>query len=474
MKSKTQIKFGTEGWRALIAEAFTHDNVRIATQAIAEHYLKTFPNKKLKAAVGYDTRFLGIAFAKTVCEVLAGNGIQCVLTDKSIPTPVISRTVVDLKLPFGLMVTASHNPHPYNGLKIKEAYGGSAFPATVKSVESFLGKTEVKSMSFDEAEAKKLITFEDMVTPYVAGIKSYINMPKVRKLKAKVLVDSMHGAGGTLIEQMLKGSQCSVETLRGNPDPYFGGTAPEPISKYLQGLQKAVKHQSADIGIANDGDADRLGIIDPKGRWLNPGQVMCVMIKHLVQTRKATGMIVKTLSNTMMINRLCDDLGLKLVEVPVGFKGIAELMINEDVMVGGEESGGIGLNGYLPERDGLVNGLLVLEAMAMSGQSLGELMSDLEKQYGRWYYGRHDLHLKADQVERLFDQLANNPPNKMAGMDIVRTSDMDGFKWVAADDSWLLFRRSGTEPIVRLYCETPKKSQLEELLNFGLKLIHSA
>lgn len=468
-----KIKFGTEGWRAVLADAFTHENVSIATQAIAEHYLHKFKGKEIEAAVGYDTRFLSESFARNVCEVLTGNNIRVVLTDRLIPTCAVSRTVVDTGLPFGMMVTASHNPHPYNGLKIKEAYGGSATPETVASVEGYLGKTKVKKRPFDEAEAEGWIRKENMVDRYLDGINQFIKMPQVRKLRAKVIVDSMHGAGGTLIEKMLKGGQCRVETMRGNPDPYFGGSPPEPISAYLQGLQKAVKTEKADLGIANDGDADRLGIVDPKGRWLNPGQVMCVLIQHLVRTRNATGLVVKTISNTMMINRLAKDYDLKLVEVPVGFKGIAKLMMEDDVMVGGEESGGIGLNGYLPERDGLVNGLLVLEAMAMSGKSLAELMSDLEKKYGRWYYGRHDLHLKAPQVSGLFEKLKNDPPEEMAGTPIVSINRMDGVKCVGSDDSWLLFRRSGTEPIVRVYAESPKQTQLKRLLDFGLKLVHS-
>jgi len=470
------IKFGTEGWRAVMAEEFTAENVRVVTQAIAEH-LREAPraapaNRPITIAVGHDTRFLSPYFARVVCEVLAGNGIHSLLTDRAVPTCAVSRYVVDRRLPGGIMITASHNPPIYNGLKIKESFGGSATAGTVASVERRIGASAVKRMPLDEAvKAGAIVEAADFLQRFVAGIRSFIDVPAIRRAKLRVLVDSMHGAGGRLIEQLIGGGRCHVETLHPDPDPLFGGQAPEPIASHLTELIAAVKRTRADVGIANDGDADRLGIIGPKGQWLNPGQVMCVLLSHLIATRQATGAVVKTVSNTMMIDRMAEALGLRLVEVPVGFKRIAQLMQEEDILIGGEESGGIGLKGYLPERDGIVNGLLLLEAMAVRKQTLSAIMAQLERRFGRWFYGRRDLHLTLEQVERLFARLKTSAPEHLAGVPITSVNDLDGIKLIGRDDSWLLFRRSGTEPIVRIYAETPLKSRLPRLLDFGVGLV---
>ncbi len=469
------IKFGTEGWRAVMAEEFTAENVRIVTQAIAEHLGGAGGQQGVSSvtvAVGHDTRFLSPYFARTVCEVLAGNGIRSLLTDRAVPTCAVSRYVVDRRLPGGIMITASHNPPIYNGLKIKEAFGGSATADTVASVERRIGASAVKRVPFDDAvKAGTVVESADVLQRFVNGIRSFVDVPAIRRATLRVLVDSMHGAGGRIIEQLIRGGRCRVQTLHADPDPLFGGQAPEPIASHLTELIAFVKRTKADVGIANDGDADRLGIIGPNGRWLNPGQVMCVLLSHLITARKATGAVVKTVSNTMMINRMADALGLRLVEVPVGFKRIAQLMQEEDILIGGEESGGIGLKGYLPERDGIVTGLLLLEAMAIRKQPLSAIMADLERRFGRWFYGRRDVPLRMEQVERLFTRLKTAAPDRLAGVPVAGVNDLDGIKLIGRDDSWLLFRRSGTEPIVRIYAETPQQSHLSRLLDFGVGLI---
>ncbi len=464
------IRFGTEGWRAVMAEEFTAENVRIVTQAIAEHLLKHAGRTPVTVAVGHDTRFLSDYFARAVCEVLAGNRIRSLLTDRAVPTCAVSRFVVARRLPAGIMVTASHNPATYNGLKIKESYGGSATPETVASVESRLGRHPVKQMPFDEAVKAKAVRRVNLMPPFLGGIKSFIDIPAIRRYPFRVLVDSMHGTGGRIIEQLLAGGRCRVKTLHAAPDPRFGGQAPEPIASHLTELSAAVRRTSADVGIANDGDADRLGIIGPNGAWLNPGQVMCVLLQHLITSRHASGAVIKTVSNTMMINRLVQALGLRLIEVPVGFKYVAKLMLEDDVLIGGEESGGIGVKGYLPERDGILNGLLLLEAMAVRRQKLSTLLGDLERRFGRWHYGRRDLHVKMEQVERLFRRLKASPPDTIGGVPVATVSTLDGVKLIGRDDSWLLFRRSGTEPIVRIYAETPQRARLPRLLAFGVRL----
>jgi len=465
------ITFGTEGWRAIIAEEFTAGNVRIVTQAIADH-LRTQRRGTgpITVAVGYDTRFLSDYFARAVCEVLAGNHIRSVLTDRSVPTCAVSRYVVAKRLPAGIMVTASHNPGIYNGIKVKESYGGSATTDTVASIERCLGRAPVKRASFDDASRLGAIRLADFLSLFLSGIRTSIDLSVVRRSNVRVVVDSMHGTGGRIIEGLLKGGRCRVETLHPEPDALFGGQAPEPIASHLTELSTRVKRMRADIGIANDGDADRLGVVAPNGAWLNPGQVMCVLLLHLVRTRHATGAVVKTVSNTMMINRVAEALGLRLIEVPVGFKYIAKLMLEEDILIGGEESGGIGMKGYLPERDGIFNGLLLLEAMAVRRQKLSAILLDLERRYGRWFYGRRDLHLKMEQVDDLFARLRSSPPTHMAGTRIVNVHTLDGVKLIGKDESWLLFRRSGTEPIVRIYAETPTKSRLPHLVSLGVRL----
>jgi phosphomannomutase len=489
----TTIRFGTEGWRAVMADEFTVDNVRLVTQAIAGHVARAgrrgartdAPARRAAppgrvgrtapctVAVGYDTRFLSGFFARAICEVLAGNGLRSVLSAGPVPTCAVSRYVAAKRLSAGIMVTASHNPAIYNGVKVKESSGGSATSETVASIERRLGRSAVRRVPFNEAAEAGMVRPAPMLPLFLQGIRSFLDMATIRRARLRVIVDSMHGAGGALIEGLLKGGRCRVETLHANPDPLFGGHAPEPIAAHLGELAARVRQTRADLGIANDGDADRLGIIGPGGVWLNPGQVMCVLLLHLVQARRAAGAVVKTVSNTMMINRLAQALGLRLIEVPVGFKHIAKLMLTEDILIGGEESGGIGVKGYLPERDGILAGLLVLEALAVRRRSLASILRDLERQCGRWWYGRCDQHGSMAQVDRLFRRLQAAAPTAMAGIPVAQVSTLDGVKLIGRDESWLLFRRSGTEPIVRIYAETPRQDRLARLLGFGVGLLRS-
>lgn len=465
------IQFGTEGWRAVIAEEFTVDNVRLVSQAIADH-LTTRRRRRSPSTVvvGHDTRFLSDRFARAVCEVLAGNGITSVLADRAVPTCAVSRFVVDHRLPLGVMVTASHNPGVYNGLKVKEAFGGSATPETVASIERRLGHSRVKWMPCEEAQRAKRVRRANLLVPFLSGIRSFIDLSAIKRMPFRVVVDSMHGSGGRLIERLLANGRCHIETIHAEPDPLFGGQAPEPIPSRLSALRQAMRRRRASVGIANDGDADRIGVMGPGGTWYPPGQVLCVLLMHLVRTRHATGAVVKTVSNTMMIDRLAHALGLRLMEVPVGFKHIAKLMLEQDILIGGEESGGIGVKGYLPERDGILNGLLILEAMAMRGQPLSSLIEELERRCGRWCSDRRDLHLNPTQVDGLFARLTRGSPERMGSVDVVRVNTLDGVKLIGRDESWLLFRRSGTEPIVRIYAESPQPRQLARLLAFGVHL----
>ncbi|OGX29080.1 MAG: hypothetical protein A3B78_03540 [Omnitrophica WOR_2 bacterium RIFCSPHIGHO2_02_FULL_67_20] len=471
----TTIKFGTEGWRAVMAEEFTVPNVRLVAQAIAEHYHATAGRSgRVTMAVGYDTRFLSDSFARAVSEVLAGNGVRVLLSDRMVPTCAVSRYVKDARLSAGIMITASHNPPDYNGLKVKAGYGGSATSDTVAAIERRIGRSAVKRIAFEGAAKAGRIRTVDMLPRFLSGIRAFVDLAAIRRAPLRVLVDSMHGAGDRYIERLLRGGRCRVETLRGARDPLFGGHAPEPVAKNLVTLCARVRRERAHLGIANDGDADRIAVIGPSGQRLPVGIILCVLLQYLVETKGRTGSVATTVSNTVMVKRMARDLGLKVRETPVGFKYIVEWMLKEDVLIGGEESGGIGIRGYLPERDGILNGLFVLEAMAVRRQTLGAMVKELERRYGRWHSDLQNFHLTTAKVNRLFDALTRWRPARVAGLRVREFSTMDGVKVIAEDDSWLLFRRSGTEPIVRIYAETPSRSRLPELMRAGIRLARTA
>lgn len=471
-----KIVFGTEGWRAIMAEEFTMENVRTVAQAIAEHVRHISAARKTPPmiAVGYDTRFLSDRFARAVCEVLAGNRLRSVLSDRAVPTCAISRYVVAHRHALGIVITASHNPPAYNGIKIKEAFGGSATPETVAAVERRIGRQAVKRLAFEQAVQQGWIEPANLLPDFLKGIQRSVDLQAIRRSCLKVVVDPMHGTGDRLVEHLLAGGRCHVETIHAYPDPLFGGHAPEPILAHLGELAQTLRRRRWDIGLATDGDADRIGALAPNGMFLNPGQILCVLLDHLMTSRKWSGAVVKTISNTSMIDRVAKGFGMKLYEVPVGFKHIAKLMLEEDVLIGGEESGGIGVRGYLPERDGIVVGLLLLEAMAMQGQSILAILRRLERRFGRWVYARRDLAVSSDRLERFFERLRTHPPTRIAAVPVAEVKTLDGVKLIGRDESWLLFRRSGTEPIVRVYAESLQARRVRSLLDFGVRLIKAS
>ncbi|MBI2885350.1 MAG: phosphoglucomutase/phosphomannomutase family protein [Candidatus Omnitrophica bacterium] len=468
------IVFGTEGWRAVMADEFTVANVRIVAQAIAEHYLAATPGAAPRLVVGYDTRFLSDRFARAVSEVLAGNGIATILSTSQGPTCAVSQYIVRHKLTAGVMITASHNPPVYNGIKIKEAFGGSASPEVVASVEKRLGGQPPKILPLDDAEQRGLVTRQPLMPDYVKGLRAGVNLAAIRRSTLRVVVDPMHGAAGNLTERLLAGGRCKVETLHANPDPLFGGQAPEPIASHLVELSRRVKQLKWDVGLATDGDADRIGAMAPNGVFVSPGQILCILLEHFITAKGWTGPVVKTVSNTSMITRMAQHYGLPLHEVPVGFKHVAKLMLSEDVLIGGEESGGIGVRGYLPERDGVYLGLLLLEALAAQGRGVLEVLKRLERRFGAWRYARQDLTLSMPQVERVFQQLRGSPPRDLVGAPVREVKTLDGVKLIAEDETWLLFRRSGTEPIVRVYAESLSPTRLKRVLAYGVELAQRA
>lgn len=458
--SKDIIKFGTDGWREIISDKFTFENVKRVAQAIADYYNARIENPKM--AVGYDTRFLSAQYAKTVTDVLIQNGIDVVLSDKAVPTPTLSYAVKLKGLDGGVMITASHNPPEYNGIKIKTNLGGAAGTDITSEVEKLI---------VEPSPVKKTrtatITKTDLTKDYVAFLKKYIDLKSIKKAKFKILVDPMHGSGNGYIADVLKGSNIKVDFIRRDVNPSFGGLRPEPILENLLGTQALLKKSKYDLCLVLDGDADRIAAFTGKGEFINPQKVLGLLILHLTQDRKMSGGVVKTTVGTNMLDNITKKLGLKLYETPVGFKYISELMINENIVVGGEEAGGMGFKNYIPERDGSLAGLLLLEMMVCRKKTIAKILEEMEKEYGRYYYVKDHFALKDLNVN--IQDFAST--KKLLDKDVVEVKDADGIKIIDSDGNWLMFRGSGTEPIMRVYSEAKSQAKANKLVELGKKMI---
>lgn len=462
------IKFGTDGWRAVIGQDFTYENVKIVSQAVADYIRIQNPNSTMyKLAVGYDTRFMGDKFATVVTEILAGNGITVFLSDGPTSTPALSLAIKQNKFLGGIMVTASHNPPHYSGIKYKAGYAGPAGPEIIKKIENFLGKSQINSISLEEAAKKNLFKTPDLNKPYLNFMKSYLNMKLLKKIKANILVDIMHGAGDHLIENILKDTPCRVRTIHSDINPGFGGIPPEPIERNLKELIAFVKKEKCDIGLATDGDADRIGAVSSDGKYITSSQIIALLLVHFVEDKKWTGAVAKTISGSFLIDEIARAYKLKLYETPVGFKHICELMQTKDILIGGEESGGIGFKNYIPERDGTLAGLLLLEIMAYRKKSIRQILKDIEKRFGKFCQQRIDMEYSDNKKTALFSKLKERPPARLLDKKITETKTYDGVKFICEDKSWLLLRASGTEPILRIYCESDSNDRVKKLLQFG-------
>jgi phosphomannomutase len=467
-----KIKFGTDGWRGVIADDFTFKNVRRVAQATADYWSSLVGAPK-NAIVGYDNRFLSETFAKLVCEVLAANGFKALYPPLAVPTPSVTFAVRDRKLCGAVMITASHNPPRFNGYKLKAHYAGPADPGICMQVEARVDKSTVRSIGFDEGVKNGSIEIYDPRPAHIAAVKKIINLKKIHGAHLRVVADSMYGCGGHLLEELLVGRDQAgrVRTIRADRDVYFGGISPEPIGKNLGALCDAVKKSRAQIGLATDGDADRLGIVDDKGRYVSIQLVFAMLLLHLLRNcGRKTGVVVKSANSTVLIDRICRAHGLKCVEVPVGFKYICEQMREHDVLIGGEESGGIGFQGHIPERDGILANLMLLEMLAMTGKRVTEVARDLQKEFGASAYDRIDMAFPLEKREVLIQTLRREPPKLLLGVPLAAMKDFDGVKYIAKDDSWLMFRTSGTEPIIRIYSEAASSSRVQHLLEHGKQL----
>ncbi len=482
------IHFGTDGWRAVISDTFTFGNLRMLAQAIAdavasEHWDKSgnggpAPDPK-KVVIGFDTRFLSDRYASEAARVLAANGYTVYLAQADAPTPAISFAVKDLNAIAGIMITASHNAPRYNGVKLKAAYGGSALPEQCRRVEVYLNDNEERSrgpnlMDFDLARERGLIQKFNPLPPYFDHLRTLIRTDVIADNPQRFVVDSMHGSGRGVIKSFLQGTGCEITEIRGEMNPGFGGIHPEPIAKNLGALAGAIGTGMGNFGLTTDGDADRIGAMDEHGLFVDPHKIMALSLQYLVEKRNWSGAVVRTVSTTRMIDRLCKRYGLKLYETPVGFNHISDYMMSEDILIGGEESGGISFKGHIPEGDGPIMGLLMVEIIASAHKSLHDLVEGLLNDVGPVFYERTDMRLSRPVAKaEMTDFLTRQAPAEIGGQKVAEVSSLDGAKYVLADDSWLLIRPSGTEPVLRVYAEGRTKEMVKALLGYGEKVAAS-
>jgi phosphomannomutase len=478
------IHFGTDGWRAVIADTFTFNNLRLVAQAVADAVSagdwsgpgngEAFDPHLM--VVGFDTRFLSDRFAVEVARVLAANGFRVMLSHADAATPMVSYAVRHQRAAAGVMITASHNAPRYNGLKLKAAYGGSALPEQCRRVEVFLADNEARArgpnlMDYDQAVAAGSLTRFNPTNAYADHVRGLIDFDVIARNPQRLVVDSMYGSGRGIIKGLLQGTGVEVTEIRGEMNPGFGGVHPEPIARYLGATAGAIAAGHGDLAVVTDGDADRVGALDGRGQFVDPHKIMALALKYLVEQRGLRGAVVKTVSTTRMVNRLAAQYGLPCYETPVGFNHIADYMLaghGEPVLIGGEESGGISILGHIPEGDGLLMGLLLLEIVTAAGAPLEELVADLLRAVGPAHYARKDLRLalpvaKAEMTRRL----TADAPAQIDGRRVAAVEQRDGVKYLMDDDSWLLIRPSGTEPVLRVYAEARDEETVRALLRFG-------
>lgn len=459
-----RIKFGTDGWRGVIARDFTFENLSLVAQATMDYLNREGLGNK-GVVIGYDRRFLSRDFARRVAEIAAGNGIHVRLTEDYAPTPAVSWAVRETGSGAGVMITASHNPAEYNGFKIKEAFGGSALPVTTGILEEIVAYNRdngrrVIAVPYEDALKKGVIELFDPCEGYFHQISRYVDLDLITKAGIRAVVDPMYGAGCGFIPRLLPG----VDEIHNTENPSFGGRPPEPIGQHLQELSALLKSGRYQVGLALDGDADRIGAVDENGDFFSSHSIFTVILRHLIEHKKLTGAVVKTVSTTRMVDLLAKKFGLELFETPIGFKHICELMLERDILIGGEESGGLGVKGHIPERDGILLGLLLLEAVAVSGKGLRRLLDETMDDIGYFYYKRIDRHIEDFAKAELIARLSSDAPTSIDGRQVVATNFSDGFKFIFENGDWLLIRPSGTEPVLRLYSEAGSQDQVERFL----------
>ncbi len=466
MAAIPEIKFGTDGWRGVIGDDFTFANVRRVAQGTAE-YLLTKSTDPL-AVIGYDCRFASEEFARTVADVFAANGVRSLLFDRPSPTQVASWTVIDRKAAGAAVITASHNPYLFNGVKYKPETGSSAPSAVIEDLERRINALPDRAAP-ERGKAGDLITVYDPRPSYYEQIARMVDLGAIKGAGLRIVHECMYGSGYGYIADLLAGGTTSVTELHHERNPFFGGINPEPIPPNIDAALAVMRAGGGNhLCICTDGDADRVGIIDETGRFIDQLQVYALLMLYLFEVRGMGGPVVKTVNMTSMADKLGAEFGAEVFEVPVGFKNIAPKMMEVDAVLGGEESGGYAIRGHIPERDGILVGLLFADMIVRLGKPLSQILADLEKRVGPHAYARHDIHLPRDTYDverrRILDLLAANEPSQVAGAKVVRVRSDDGFKFYLADGSWVLLRTSGTEPLVRVYSEAPTSADVEARL----------
>jgi phosphomannomutase len=470
----SQIKFGTDGWRAVIAEDFTFTNVARVAQATADFWKSQIGNPKSeifgrepKVIVGYDRRFLSDRFAQITAEVFVGNDFQVVLTPEPTPTPSVSFAVKNLRAAGGVMITASHNPPIFNGFKLKSHFGGSSDEATCEAVEKLLDATAPKQIANRKSQ---IINFLDVRPAHFRAIKKLVDFKLIAKSKLRVAHDALFGVGAGVFETLLAGTSCKVTTLNGRYDVMFGGISPEPLPKNYALGGALLRKNPHDICLVTDGDADRIGAMDGRGCPLTNQQVIALLLHHLVRNRGGRGVVTKTFNTTAMVDKMCAAWNLPLTEVGIGFRFIAPELMKPGALFGAEESGSVGFANHIPDRDGIAAGLFLLEMLAIEKISVNKIYAKLEKEFGPHLYARFDAHFPLEKRAALMEFLKTNPPKKLFRSPLAKVDSRDGVKFVAEDSTWLMLRGSGTEPVLRIYAEAKSDADVQKLLKLGVKL----
>ena len=501
------IRFGTDGWRAVISEDFTFANLRHVAKAIADYVLEMRkepsasrprptdggttpssgrggtlqPSRRMgPIVVGFDTRFLSDRYAMEVSRVLSDEGLTVYLSKSDCPTPALAYAIRQLDAVGGIMITASHNPPRYNGVKFKGHHAGPALPHETRMIERLLRQnlssdwmpsTETWALSDLDHEYQGIVRFDPMPA-YMTHVRRLVDLQAIRRSGLRVAVDPMYGAGRGYIAALLREVGCEVVELHGEMNPGFAGIHPEPIERNLSDLMATMQTGCCDIGLATDGDADRIGAVDAQGSFVDPHRIFSLILRHLVEERHGRGAVVKTISTTQLLNKLSQHYNLPLYETPVGFNHICTLMLEKDVLMGGEESGGMTIKGHVPDGDGILMGLLLVELLAYQRKPLQEVIIQLMQQFGEFYYGRNDVQTQAFEKQELTMKLTNEAPDRILQHKVVQVNNSDGVKYLLDDDSWLLVRPSGTEPVLRIYAETRNRQEVQQLLAVGASLAH--
>jgi phosphomannomutase len=495
------ISFGTDGWRAIIADTFTFDNVRIVTQAIANYLLSERREKREESSqrqassdelnksgrqlaarssqlilvVGYDNRFMAEEFADVVSSVLAANGVGVFLSGEPTPTATVAFAVKSRKLDGAVMLTASHNPSYYNGIKFIPFYAGPATKDITIRIEEEIRKVseskQILSLSRSEAKSSPLINRTDITRDYFTEIKKLVDFGALEAASLKVVLDPLYGAGANLFPYLCRDAGLNIKAIHNWRDPLFGGSLPDPSAEHLEELASTVLTEQADLGLALDGDADRIGIISDDGTFVSANQAVSLLLIHLIKNKGRKGVVVRTVATTHLIDAIAKNYHLEVVETPVGFKHIGQLMRERDVIIGGEESGGLSIGGYIPEKDGILANLLMCEMVAMDERKLSVILKDVRDKYGSFENLRLDIPFPRDRMEALLSDFKANPPAFIAEFQVQDIITKDGMKFLLKGENWLLIRPSGTEPLVRCYLETHTMKDLERLKNATLNLL---